>query len=151
MEGLEMRAEELMIGDYVAIVEPDDYKGYNGEVRIINSITNYVTVAFPFKTHDVFCDDLKPISLTPEILEKKGFKKENGGKIMGFNIADSYELVYPGRTNFNNFWIYIQDFGESKKWHIKINGHFDISGFINDVHELQHALKLCGIDKQIVL
>lgn len=131
-----MKATDLMIGDYVEITG-------KGACRVKH-------INWPSQ-HEEMDAKLHPIPLTPEILEKNGFKKENGGKIMGFNIADSYELVYQGRTNFDKFWIYIQDFGESKKWHIKINGHFDISGFINDVHELQHALKLCGIDKEIVL
>lgn len=147
MEGLEMRAEELMIGDWVQVSHVDKI-GKIYRIDAANGIGNEYAAVID---GDFDCADLRPISLTPEILEKNGFKKENGGKIMGFNIADSYKLVYQGRTNFDKFWINIQDFGESKKWYIKINGHFDISGYINDVHELQHALKLCGINIEIEL
>ena len=50
-----MKAEDLMIGDWVTITEPDDFHGYIAKVVIINGETDYITVHIPnMHLHDVF-------------------------------------------------------------------------------------------------
>jgi hypothetical protein len=77
-------------------------------------------------------DDVQPIPLTPEILEKNGMILSLYGNF--FPEDEHYELeisVVGGRI----FWT--------------INGHeYDIM-CLRFVHQLQHALSLCGIDKEI--
>ena len=68
---------------------------------------------------------LEPIPLAPDIFEKNGFKdidKEDN--------CDGYDIYW---TNGDGYSINAQD----------LRLHY--------VHELQHALKLCGIDKEIVI
>jgi hypothetical protein len=70
-----MNTKDLMIGDWVAITEPDDFHGHIGKVAITNAETNYVMVHIPdMHLHDVFVEDLQPIELTEEILKKNGFE-----------------------------------------------------------------------------
>ena len=79
--------------------------------------------------------DLHPVPLTPEILEKNGFiyqdenvwgkKKEEITTYLAFG---KYAII-----NHNGF--------------LCIGGNAEI----HYVHELQHALRLCGIDKEIVV
>lgn len=74
---------------------------------------------------------IEPVPLTPEILEKNGFKN------MGFF----------GKCEVENWKILC----DTKNVAIIHKEHTDIDIPIEYVHELQHALRLCGIDKEIVL
>ncbi len=94
-----MKAEELMIGDYVFV----------GDDKTPIKITHIS------KSGDY--SYLKPIPLTVEILEKNGFVKH----------LPEDNIVY--------FTITIN------KKEIRIDY----------VHQLQHALRLCGIEKEIKL
>ena len=80
-------------------------------------------------------DDLckyEPIALTTEVLEKNGFKYNDSPIVLGW---EQYRLtLYRGGDGF------------------LINCGQNVALIINYVHELQHALRLCGInDKEIVL
>lgn len=131
-----------MIGDWVSIEEPDRYHGYFGEVEIINSVTGYITVSIESHGyHDVFCDDLQPISLTPEIMEKNGFipNKFNINDVFGtrFDLGNYYNLTF-----FNS-----NRGGSLTKYYTSQYGFYITT--MQYVHELQHALRLCGIEKKL--
>lgn len=131
-----MKVEDLMIGDWVYITEPDDFHGYIGKVVITNAETNYIAVRIPnMHLHDVFVEDLQPIPLTKEILDKNGFKEH---RYYGYFIGQSNSGYY---IYFDNNYLSIHQSG------------YDIIEFAwcEYVHELQHALKLCEIKKEIVL
>ena len=76
--------------------------------------------------NDIFpYDDIQPIPLTPEIFEKNEFKNiDEDNDCYGFYIY---------WRNENGYSIGMQD----------LHLHF--------VHELQHALRLCGIEKEIII
>lgn len=82
--------------------------------------------------------DYEPIPLTAEILEKNGF---------GDSFATNEKIF-----ECEDFEIWI-DFKEQGYWVCIKNKVSDLyfEGNKMYVHELQHALKLCGIDKEIVL
>lgn len=119
-----MEATDLMIGDWV--YRPDCYCKVK-EVRENGIIgRDHLRGIISF-------EELKPIPLTPEILKKNGF--DNYGGIFKFEEEgidiqirlDKYVRVFAGMDNTCNFK----------------------SGFY--VHKLQHALRMCGINKEIVL
>lgn len=142
-----MKTEELMIGDLVYIGESDDFHGYIGKVVIINGETEYITVHIPnMHLHDVFVEDIQPIPLTSELLEKNGF-----------NCLDQIASVEP------YYWFFFD-----KETEVKIKAFNTIfKGLLVEcvnpvnnattykqcefVHEFQHALRLCEIEKEIVL
>lgn len=80
----------------------------------------------------------QPIPLTPEILEKNGFEKD-------FELKGCY-----WRPDCRQYCIV----KEIETWYYAFRhmggGHICISE-CNYVHELQHALRLCRVDKEIVL
>ena len=76
--------------------------------------------------------DISEIPLTPEILEKNGFEHP---------FANIYALNVEGRSIP---FVIEYLFGCEGLWDIRLTK-------ISYVHELQHALRLCGIDKEIVL
>ena len=76
---------------------------------------------------------IKPVPLTPEILEKNGFEK----KLTGDGIHHCFTLISDG-IKFLLFYT-----RSVFQWFGPLDFKY--------VHELQHALKLCGIKKDIVL
>lgn len=122
-----MKTNELMIGDWVQDLSP----------VIIDAISNEDICTYQCKDGYITVNpsNLKPIPLTPEILEKNGWQCFNG----------SPYSVYQLKTQGGYISLYNC-----------IKGHFEIqiSGLwfkIQFVHELQHALRLCGIEKEIEL
>lgn len=129
-----MKANELMIGDWVS------YIGNGGrEQRKVLEITSLRQVQLWdgknmsswFLVGEKY---IEPIPLTPEILEKNGFTR--------------YGQVY---TNLQQW---VGKFGDKRKSFVQDirTGEWGMNDvWINYVHELQHVLKLCKIEKEIVL
>lgn len=123
-----MKAKDLMIGDWVFInnlpikvTDIDESEGINRE---------WIGGAVCEDAGCISWEYIKPIPLTPEILEKNGWYLDE--------IDGSY------RHYDNHFWIG----GRNAPFGIMVSNLYQD---INYVHELQHALKLCGIEKEIVL
>lgn len=88
---------------------------------------------------------IEPIPLTPEILEKNGFTRWERGSNKG-----DYYLDIP-RTK--RVWLYY-DFGVYKMAYIRNTRGCETFFKCRDiasVHQLQHALRLAGVEKEIEL
>ena len=135
-----MKFEDLMINDYVVVKEPDKYLGFIGVVRNIGVETNCITLHVPLCNTDVFVEDVEGIPITSEFLEKNGFRK----------IHDSVENTDNFMCNYFPFFLV-----ESKKlwWTCTYDSSPEIWNLfpIQYVHELQHAIKLCGQDRKLVI
>lgn len=142
-----MNATDLMLGDYVQI---EDGEG--------NLITDYICdIGYvpewnelgvkTCKSGDEWLreSEITPILLTPEILEKNGFplnREETDSAIQNvfrhytefFNFPLGRGFYIEHDTVYNVFWI---------------TDHAFIT--FTYVHEFQHILKLCKINKEIVL
>ena len=147
-----MRAEELMIGDLLQIEEPDLYSGNICKIQSLyrqkeNEGAYFHVLFYGDKGcggKEVFCDDLRPIPLTQEILEKNGFKW-----LMTESKCVTYCLKEPNvhatKYKDNGEWfICVGAAGSIKKRFVEVS-------CVKYVHELQHALKLCRIEKEIEL
>ena len=111
-----MRATDLMIGDWVKCG------------RRYMKVTQLA--------EDMDCDDILPIPLTAEILEKNGWKSMNNG-------SGDFILTKPMAGNSATITKIINGYEIS-------HGAFNGLG-IHYIHELQHVLRLCGISKEIEL
>lgn len=90
-------------------------------------------------------EDIHPILLTPEILYKNGFEKE--GVIELYNLyagIDHRVTIHDDKEYMNS----------NNEWYV----HVDSEDFcsiakceLTYVHELQHLLSLCKIDKEIII
>lgn len=141
-----MNVNELMIGDLVRVNKDVCIKKDTiVKVRGIDADNNMPKLGLRGSTTCVQVDDrcvsggiwaeyLEPIPITPEILDKNGFE----------TVGDYYDIP-------NDPSLVIKVVSNTFVFGHSINGYFE--GFIalDYVHELQHALKLCGIEKEIVL
>jgi hypothetical protein len=85
--------------------------------------------------------DFEPIPLTPEILEKNGFVDYEVGKgWYVLNVADDLR-VWLHRNSHD--WTF-----QLMKWR-PLSTHEISKVFIKHTHQLQHALRLAGVGKEI--
>ncbi len=127
-----MKVEDLMSGDWIL------YKSDSLE----NAFPIQVTREMFNKELVVWKDRFEPIPLTPEILKKNGILYE---KL-------SYYYVIENDEDLECTYYMIK--GPQGGWAIGVDtGAYNCSVFarIKYVHELQHALKLCEIEKEIII
>ena len=125
-----MLCKELQYGDWVSA-------GGGLPMQITNVGEDYAYATWEDNEGDPWEFDDKdeqpqPIPLTPEILEKNGFIKVNSQRYdYGYPDTDCYVKVNP------------------KKNMIHMNGRNANSNLYSHsfVHELQRALRLCGLDE----
>lgn len=126
---------------------------YNHKKEIIRITSSYLKGTKLFDYRDGECgwireDAIKPIPITPELLEKNGWEK----KAMSRGISDRH-LVYtkPDIEEYGYFPIYIEK---------GIGDEFDVYPFTDNnvckqiayikyVHELQHLLFGLGINHEM--
>lgn len=117
-----MEANELMIGDIIC-------QKFSNLVLVVSAVTPpYVQcIDEEGQFHE---DTIKPIPLTPEILEKNGWVNDHFG------------------AQRQEWWL------DKTKFPIvrySVNDTLHHNGIVlKFVHQLQHALKVCGIEKEIV-
>lgn len=122
-----MKANELMVGDWVYCEgqpTPDN-------VTIETISEDGVWFNGPNYEGAASYDRIFPIPITPEILEKNGF------------IYNELPFV----QGWEQFGLTLTIGGNG----FRINCGINVAMIIDSVHELQHALRLCGIDKEIVI
>lgn len=129
-----MKAKELMIGDWVQ---------YPYGIRKVTELDSFLDRVC---SEDFSVGEVDAIPLTPEILEKNGFEVQDqgGGRKdlwTGFGIDCEGDIEI--------------EFQDNIPIHLKIDGAFKgeyyTSSNITYTHQLQHALRLCGIGKEITL
>lgn len=116
-----MEIKDLMIGDLVLV------NGTPHKIQGIDSLDGEIIADGEFHSED----NVSGIPLTTEILEKNGFVN------MGFF----------GKLEIGKFVVIC----DTKNLTILRDGHCDLEIPIHFVHELQHALRLCGIEKEFAL
>lgn len=131
-----MIQEELMIGDWV-LLDGEPYQIRQLGIYGVNRDGEDYPAVCVGKPKGIGLiierNKIEPIPLTPEILEKNGFRKESYIEVVGG--LDTYYLGEEiGSFRIHRLQKGYYQFGLAK---------------INFVHQLQHALKLCGIYKEI--
>lgn len=123
-----------MVGDWVYIHEPE-CKGHR--IDSIDELDEQVGA-----DGEVYDEcDIRPIPLTEEILEKNGFSEIHHP---GTGATDEYSEWFLGGIKITE-WL------EDWKDHHFSTGGDDCSISFNYVHQLQHLLRLAGIEKEIEL
>jgi len=138
-----------MIGDWVRILDDDTDQSFETRITGVSGLGNiYAPLpedehAYPFSV-----DCIEPIPLTPEILEKNGFKDVSNHTLKG---CETYELSF-GRDNDQKIIYKLGDYFAYESYDDRWYRLFETQICHRwCVHHLQHALRLCGIEKEIVL
>ena len=152
-----MKVEDLMIGDLVhsistihnvsfpdnGVIQDEGYTTIRTPIKITtvsencvsyysNKLELYITLS---------SEEIEPIPLTPEILKKNGILYEKQSYYYVIKDDKDLECTY-----------YIQQIQEDWAIGVDIGAYYcSVFARIKYVHELQHALKLCGINKEIVV
>jgi hypothetical protein len=147
-----MKAEDLMIGDWVhsistihnvsfpdnGVIQDEGYTTIHTPIKITtvsencvsyysNKLELYITLS---------SEDIEPIPLTPEILEKNGFGCDRNDGYAILRLEDNSELLY-----------YFHEYKLTRFYKSEIIFRCQCVY----AHQLQRALKLCGIDKEIIV
>ena len=132
-----MKANELMIGD---LLKWKEQPGFNDEDRnmvlcVKNIFDDAIKIDGRFELYHISL--FEPIPLTQEILEKNGFKREGGASYWREGGRDACVIHW-----------------SKDKEQLIIGSPCDdcmVKMNVRYVHELQHAFRLAGIEKEIVL
>ena len=130
-----LNAKNLMIGNWVLL------NGTPRKIQAIDGIDDEIIADDEIYTlaEDRYSseDRVEGVSLTPEILEKNGFRK----------------LVTYGTEKWlcNNFRLNIYNSSGTWRFYADTNRNEDSVIYIRFVHELQNAIRLCGIEKEIII
>lgn len=143
-----MKLTELMIGDWVQYTytpygqnEPRTMVFQVSQIECFSRRGEYFV--WGVKEGRVCrVEDLQPIPLTAEILDKNGFDCSDK------EVAQLYFKDGDYRGHFSLRAMYDKKSGEQRGWSFFA---FSVLTILDNVHELQNALRLCGIEKEIVL
>ena len=131
-----LNVKNLMIGDCVEI------DGKIGTVSFLDK-EGYINVAIN-ETQMIVTRNLNPIQLTPEILEKnkmREFEHRNPGQ--GDNLIKKWW------HKDGSYYVSLYSVGDEYTY--TVGDSITRICRIRYVHELQHALQLCGIKKEIII
>ena len=143
-----MKISELMVGDWVY------NKHHKKNIRITpydfftHIYNEFDEQSLPPYTKPTFGRDLEPIPLTAEILEANGFKKFNFHGIEGQHQWSWW------RDTLLSVTLWCRELNDDPKdgWMIRVESDFATHCHkVEFVHEVQHTLRLLGIDKDFKL
>ena len=127
-----LKISDLSVGDWVKVKEEcvtissiyDNGESYSDEVELIRD-------GIPFAVSSII--DIRPIPITPEIMEKNGIHR---------TYEDDTYAIFRG----DGLWAVKYSDGD---WELSTPPVCRVD--IKYVHQLQHALRLAGVDKEINL
>lgn len=131
-----MKVSDLMVGDLVYIHEPE-CKGHR--IDAIDELDGQVGA-----DGEVYDEcDIRPIPLTGDLFIKNGFSEQGDG------CEWSYYKEQDGKGQYMILWNKNYDYLEIASY-TDDYGEFYRSG-IRFLHEVQQAMRLCGVEKEIEL
>ena len=117
-----MKATDLMYGDWVKIKGHLDYDKVR-EIAMDEKMQWYISFACSATLFRAY--EFEPVSITREILEKNGWERKG-----------NYMIIKVGNDTL--YWVENLDCGLYKNQYHMCTCKY--------VHQLQHALRLCGFD-----
>lgn len=125
-----MKATELMIGDWVM-------------VKVLSQIPN-TYVLHTWTANDYSMDiQVKPIPLTPEILEKNGFERGVVIPSKFYRNIDNERLIFcPHSSCYDLGYVHWNESND-----VDIMHRLEVQQPIMYIHQMQHALRLFGLDQ----
>jgi hypothetical protein len=152
-----LKIGDLSVGDWVryddricqiAEIHQLSYNFGSKEICSFPQVTLYYEDDMPTYQESVPFKDIHPIPITAEILERNGFEFEKASRWHICELEDETRInVWIGKNNEGRIEV-------SKPAPFDDGYHFkyaDIEVLNIAVHQLQHVLRLAGVDKEINL
>ena len=125
-----MKANEIMVGDLILV---------NNRPTRVYGIMERQGRIYDTMTNDISLKRCDPMPLTPKILEKNGF-----------DVSDPEVSIYRFEEDGQAFRFCLRRMYDKDNHPNEYSFYaFNVLAIIDSVHQLQHALRLCGIDKNI--
>ena len=126
-----LTSKDLMIGDWVLTLDPTHEEKVQAQIWAIEEGQTSILVKKDITNWFVDIEWIEPIPLNPEILEKNGFEYNEHPFVQGW---EQFGLtLYHGGDGY------------------RVNCGQNVALQLDSVHQLQHALRLCGIEKEITI
>ena len=125
-----MKAEELMIGDWV-------YNTHNRQPEQVCEIREHMVMLAYNDLYDY--DEIEPIPLNDEILQKNGSRRVGerwgcGDELNSYYFGNGQDIDIHLPTNSDKYMLVIRD-------HVSPDPDYQLISRLKYVHKLQHALK----------
>jgi hypothetical protein len=140
-----LKISDLSVGDWVRCRDRngriEGLEAIRSDERVRVAVESYLGTMFLF----VGIEDIEPIPITAEILEKNGWSTD--GMYAFLRIDEHRHLEYYYHEHrLRKYYCGVDEWQN----HAKVS---DITFAVHcyNVHQLQHALRLAGIDKEINL
>lgn len=136
-----LKISDLSVGDWV------HHDFYEVDMRVVNIYGNRESVIAASRSNrGITChlDHFTPIPITAEILEANGWEKGRRGEVYHYLRLDKNSTLYVHAS--------------TNGWRVEIT--YDAAGILRtthlmpdvvSVHQLQHILRLAGVEKEIVM
>lgn len=134
----QIKISDLSVGDWV-----QDANGKYAQILGIENWSDGYMLNVRINGVNVGCvpaSSAHPIPITPEILEKNGAEKTEFVKDSGYEFYQSGGL-YASRGEGSKWWTII----------VSKECREVVKCYIQHIHQLQHALRLAGVGKEIEL
>lgn len=102
-------------------------------MRVTEISSDEVVLQLGSVKHYAFVDDLQPIPITAEVLEKNGFVADKYSNKIYQNSQKDFKVMY---------------FFENKALYLNSN-NFTINANIKHIHELQHFLRMIKVEIEL--
>ena len=126
----QIKAEELMIGDWVM-------NTHNQKPEQVCEIREHMVMLAYNDLYDY--DEIEPIPLNDEILQKNGFRRVGerwgcGDELNSYYFGNGQDIDIHLPTNSDKYMLVIRD-------HVSPDPDYQLISRLKYVHKLQHALK----------
>ena len=134
-----LKISDLSVGDWVR------YDGKEYQVQCVDGLSEIVTLFGYCEQREESAGNLRPIPITAEILEKNGWTSDEMCAEM--RITEYSHLEYYFREHRLREWV-----SREAGWLPgEIVTSITFAAHCYNVHQLQHALRLAGVDNEINL
>ena len=135
----QIKAEELMIGDWVM-------NTHNQKPEQVREIRERMVMLDYNDLYDY--DEIEPIPLNDEILQKNGFRRVGerwgcGDEFNSYYFGNGQDIDIHLPTNSDKYMLVIRD-------HVSPDPDYQLISRLKYVHKLQHALKEYKYEKIII-
>lgn len=144
-----MKPNELMIGDWLWYQGRANAFPFRVE-QLTKKKVGYHAVPCECWMHYLRLSECQPIAVTSDALERNGFRKQD---MANPRIEGQHQFAF-WQNMSTSVCLWTRELHDDPKdgWMLRIDSaSLSVTMAVRYIHQLQHALRLCGIEKEIAL